>query len=158
MASAINPKENTAAQAGTLKVPAAGELVIVEIQPNQIIEVPFDMADAEVTLVGDDLRIEFPGNAVLILSDFAVRVAQGDSPLMLLADGSVVAGDVLLTALTAELPEVAGGAGGASGGAGESRDDMGDLMDGVGRLGAALAAAPAQLGRHQLRHLLARWV
>jgi Ca2+-binding RTX toxin-like protein len=55
---------------------------------------------------------------------------------MLFADGSVIAGDILLTALTAELPEVAAGAAGASGGAGEYRDDMGNLIDGVDRLGA----------------------
>jgi hypothetical protein len=94
------------------------------------------MAEANVTLAGDDLRIEFPGQAVLILSDFAAMAEQGTSPLMLFADGSVIAGDILLTALTAELPEVAAGAAGASGGAGEYRDDMGNLIDGVDRLGA----------------------
>jgi hypothetical protein len=126
---------NLATQTVILAVPAAGQTVTVQILPNQVIEVPFDLAEANVTLAGDDLRIEFPGQAVLILSDFAAMAEQGTSPLMLFADGSVVAGDILLTALTAELPEVAAGAGGASGGAGEYRDDMGNLIDGVDRLG-----------------------
>ncbi|NJC87947.1 MAG: hypothetical protein FIB02_05350, partial [Desulfuromonas sp.] len=135
MASETNTPNNTATQAVVLQVPAPGQTVVVNMQPNQVVEVPFDMTEANVTLVGDDLRIEFPGNAVLILTDFATMVDQGVSPLMMFADGSVVAGDVLLTALTAELPETAAGPGGASGGAGEYRDDMGNLIDTVDRLG-----------------------
>ena len=135
MASETNKPTNAANQAVVLRVPAAGQTVVVNVLPNQVIEVPFDMAETNITLTGGDLRIEFPGNAVLILNDFAAMVEQGASPLMMFADGSVVAGDVILTALTAELLETAAGPGGASGGAGEYRDDMGNLIDTVGRLG-----------------------
>ncbi|TLM64982.1 MAG: hypothetical protein FDZ69_11320, partial [Deltaproteobacteria bacterium] len=135
MANENSTPTKSATQAIVLRVPPPGQTVVVDIQPNQVIEVPFDMAEANVTLTGDDLRIEFPGNAVLILNDFAAMVDQGVSPLMMFADGSVVAGDVLLTALTAEVPETAAGPGGASGGAGEYRDDMGNLIDTVDRLG-----------------------
>ncbi len=114
MATETNKPTGAANQAIVLKVPPAGQTVVVNVLPNQVIEVPFDITEANVTLVGDDLRIEFPGNAVLILNDFAAMVEQGASPLMMFADGSVVAGDVLLTALTAELPETAAGPGAAA--------------------------------------------
>ena len=100
-----------------------------------VVDVPFDMAEANITLVGNDLRIEFPGDAVLILTNFAAMVDAGTSPLMMFADGSVVAGDVILTALSAEVPETAAGPGGGSGGAGEYLDDMGALIAGVTKLG-----------------------
>ena len=134
MATETNPA-SLASQTVILAVPAPGQTVTVQVLPNQVIEVPFDIAEANVTVAGDDLRIEFPGQAVLILTDFAAMAEQGTSPLMIFADGSVIAGDILLTALTAELPEIAAGAAGASGGAGEYRDDMGNLIDGIDRLG-----------------------
>ena len=134
MATETNPA-SLASQTVILAVPAPGQTVTVQVLPNQVIEVPFDIAEANVTVAGDDLRIEFPGQAVLILTDFAAMAEQGTSPLMIFADGSVIAGDILLTALTAELPEVAAGAAGASGGAGEYRDDMGNLIDTIDRLG-----------------------
>src|SRR5512137_2318223 len=105
MATETNKPTGPANQAIVLQVPPAGQTVVVEMQPNQVIEVPFDMAEANVTLVGNDLQLEFAGNAVLILHDFAAMIEQGASPLMMFADGSVMAGDVLLTALSAELPE-----------------------------------------------------
>ena len=103
----------------TLVKPTPGQTVVVDIQPNQVVEVPFDMAEANITLVGNDLRLEFPGNAVLILTNFAALVDSGLAPLMMFADGTVVAGDVILTALSAEVPETAAGPGGGSGGAGD---------------------------------------
>ena len=126
---------NTLPQTITLTKPAPGQTVVVDIQPNQVVEVPFDMAEANITLVGNDLRLEFPGNAVLILTDFAAMVEAGTSPLMMFADGTVVAGDVILTALSAEVPETAAGPGGGSGGAGEYEDDMGALIAGINKLG-----------------------
>lgn len=135
MATETTTSTKTATPSIILEIPAADQTVVVDIQPNQVIEVPFDMTEANVTLMGGDLRIEFPGNAVLILSDFATMVDQGVSPLMMFVDGSVVAGDVLLTALTTELPETAAGPAGGSGGAGEYEDDMGNLIGTVDRLG-----------------------
>ena len=127
---------STATSTVILQIPPAGQTIIVELQPNQIVEVPFDLAEANITLVGNDLRLEFPGDAVLILTDFATIVDAGTSPVLMFADGSVVAGDVILTALSAEVPETAAGAGaGGSGGAGEYEDDMGALLGGVTRLG-----------------------
>jgi hypothetical protein len=97
---------NLANQTTILAVPANGQTVTVKVLPNQVIEVPFDIAEANVTLTNGNLHIEFPEDAVIILSGFAAMVDLGVSPLMLFADGSVVASDILLTALTAELPEV----------------------------------------------------
>ncbi|GEM_PF-2933044 len=134
MASSTN-QSNPVPQAVTLEKPAPGQTVVVDIQPNQIVDVPFDMAEANITLVGKDLRLEFPGNAVLILTDFAAMVEAGTSPLMMFADGTVVAGDVILTALSAEVPETAAGPGGGSGGAGEYEDDMGAIIAGINKLG-----------------------
>jgi VCBS repeat-containing protein len=130
-----NNQPNTTPQALTLAVPAAGQTIVVDIRPNQVVDVPFDMADATITLVGADLRLEFAGGAVLILTNFATMVEEGVSPLMMFADGSVVAGDVILTALAAEAPETAAGGASGSGGAGEYEDDMGDLIAGINRLG-----------------------
>jgi hypothetical protein len=118
MATETNKPTGATNQAVALRIPPAGQTVVVNVLLNQVIEVPFDITETNVTLVGDDLHIEFPGNAALVLNDFAAMVEQGASPLMMFADGSVVAGDVLLTALTAEIPETAAGPGG-SGGAGE---------------------------------------
>jgi hypothetical protein len=114
MANETNPP-GLATQTVILAVPANGQTVKVQMLPNQVIEVPFDMTEANVTLVDDALHIEFSGGAVLILTDFAVMVDQGVSPLMLFADGSVVAGDILLTVLTADLPGTADGCGVGSG-------------------------------------------
>lgn len=136
MANETTTPASTAITSVVLQVPPAGQTISVALQPNQIVEVPFDMAEANITLVGNDLRLEFPGNAVLILANFAAMVDAGTSPLMMFADGTVMAGDVILTALSAEVPEPAAGAGaGGSGGAGEYEDDMGDLIAGVARLG-----------------------
>ncbi len=135
MATETTTPTSTATSSIALQIPPAGQTIIVELQPNQIVEVPFDMAEANITLVGNDLRFEFPGNAVLILTDFAALVDAGTSPLMIFADGSVVAGDVILTALSLEVPETAAGPGGGSGGAGEYEDDMGALLAGITRLG-----------------------
>jgi hypothetical protein len=115
MASETTIQSGTTTQAVVLSIPAPGQTVVVNMQPNQVIEVPFDMAEANVAMAGDDLNIEFAGNAVLILSDFVAMVDQGVSPLLIFADGGVVAGDIVLTALTAELPETAAGPGGANG-------------------------------------------
>ena len=119
----------------TLVIPPPGQTIVVDILPNQVIEVPFDINQANVTLVGSDLRLEFPGNAVLILSNFAAMVEAGSSALLMFADGTVMAGDVIFTALTAQLPETAAGPGGGSGGAGEYEDDMGSLLAGISKLG-----------------------
>ena len=105
----------TTAQVLVLAVPAPGQTVVVTMQPAQPIEVPFDMSEANVTLVDGDLLLEFPGEAVLLLKDFAAMVEQGTPPRLTFSDGSVVAGDVLLAALISEPVETAAGSATGSG-------------------------------------------
>ena len=40
---------NTVPQAVTLVKPAPGQTVVVDLQPNQVVDVPFDMAEANIT-------------------------------------------------------------------------------------------------------------
>ena len=129
-------------QSITLAVPPPGQTVRVQLEPQQVIEVPFSLDDVTVTVVGDDLRMDFPGGAVLVLGDFAAMIAEGVSPLLIFANGSVVAGDILLTALSVEIPVVAAGVSAASGGAGEYDDDMGSVIDGLDKLDTQDPDAP----------------
>ena len=117
-----------------LPTPAPGQTITVKVSPNQMIEVPFSMDDVTVTPIGNDLHIAFAGEAGLILKDFGTVIEQGASPLLIFADGSVVAGDILLTALNTEIIQTAAASAGSSGGAGEYYDDMGNLINGLDKL------------------------
>ncbi len=129
-------------QSIVLAAPPPGQTVRVQLEPQQVIEVPFSLDDVTVTVVGDDLQMDFPGGAVLVLGDFAAMIAEGVSPLLIFANGSVVAGDILLTALSVEIPVVAAGVSAASGGVGEYDDDMGSVIDGLDKLGTQDPDAP----------------
>ncbi|MDH3997372.1 MAG: Ig-like domain-containing protein, partial [Desulfuromonadales bacterium] len=135
----------------TLPAPTPGQTQSMPMDGAQIVEVPYDISEQTLVLDGDDLRIEWEDGAVLVLEDFAALAEQGEAPLLMLADGTMVPGDALLTALT-ETPEetAAGEAGADSGGSGEYRGDMGDILNGLNKLGvqdpdpfgAAAAQAP----------------
>ncbi|PLX71281.1 MAG: hypothetical protein C0614_14430, partial [Desulfuromonas sp.] len=120
-----------------VSIPDPGQTTSMEVQPGQVIQLGFDVNDQTLVLSGEDLRIEFANGAVLIFEDFATLADEGTAPAFMLTDGSVIPGDVLLTALTEEvdIETAAGEAGTGSGGSGEYRYDMGDLINGLGRTG-----------------------
>ncbi len=131
------PTDNsdTATENLTLPLPASGQTETVSMEAGQIVEVPFDITNQTIVLAGDDLRIEFENGAALVLEDFAALADQGEAPLLLLVDGSVVPGDILLTALTETPEETAAGEGPAGGGSSEYGDDLGDALTGIDKLG-----------------------
>ncbi|MBW2688837.1 MAG: hypothetical protein JRC99_02765 [Deltaproteobacteria bacterium] len=119
----------------TLPVPAPGQTESVSMEAEQIVQVPFDVTNQTIVLDGGDLRIEFENGATLVLEDFATLADQGQAPLLLMVDGSVLPGDVLLTALTETPEETAADAAGSGGGTNRYVDDMGDTLGGIDRLG-----------------------
>jgi len=84
----------------TLPAPIPGQTQSMSMDGLQIVEFPYDITGQTMVVAGDDLRIEWDNGAVLVLEDFAAMADQGTAPLLLMADGSIVPGDVLLTALT----------------------------------------------------------
>ncbi|MEJ2492270.1 MAG: tandem-95 repeat protein, partial [Desulfuromonadales bacterium] len=129
-----NPEESGVNR--TLPSPTPGQTDTVPMQANQIVEVPFDLTDQTITVTGNDLSIEFADGAVLILEDFAALSEAGQAPFLVMEDGSMVPGDILLAALTEPPEETAAGETGAqSGGSSAYVDDMGDTLTGIDKLG-----------------------
>jgi VCBS repeat-containing protein len=118
-----------------LTTPDAGQTQSVTLSANDVIRMDFDINNQTVELNGDNLRIEFENGAVIVLEDFAALAEQGSAPLLSMEDGSMIPGDILLTALTEEPDVVAAGEAPASGGSSQYGDDLGGILDGIGRLG-----------------------
>ena len=142
-----NVVEQNTAQTGTtepvttINVPApeAGQRLTYTITPGETVNLEFDIAQAEIVHNGQDLIIRFENGGSIMLENF-VDVSEGTTPpQMQLTDGTLLAGDVVITSLAVEDLEAAAGPGGTrGGGVGSFRTDIGALatgLDGIDEIG-----------------------
>ncbi|PLX77020.1 MAG: hypothetical protein C0614_09785, partial [Desulfuromonas sp.] len=92
-------------QGTMVTAPQAGRLARYTPQERQIYQLDFDLTEQTAVVTGSDLRIDLEDGAVLIFEDFATADSQGNSPLFVMEDGSIIPGDILLALLSGEPTE-----------------------------------------------------
>ncbi len=123
-------------QGTVVTTPQAGGISRHTPQEGQVYQLDFDLADKTAILTGSDLRVEMDDGAVLIFEEFATADSQGNVPLFVMEDGSVIPGDILLALLSGEpTEEVAAGEEPQGGGVGEWGDGSGEGLSGIDKLG-----------------------
>ena len=130
----------------------ANQQAVVKVEGVQQFVTTFNPDEADVSMRGDDVVIKFANGSETVLEDFAL---QSPMPQIILPDGSIVAGDIIVAQLGTvgedELMdlETAAGGGAASGGGSTYSDDLGSVIDmlgaegpiGFGEFGRELEAA-----------------
>ncbi len=128
--------ETTSANSVIVPVPEPGQRQTVTLEAGQIPQINFDPGtESTQDFVGADLVFTFDNGAVLVFEDFAADINDGEVSAIMLADGSIIPVDVLMTAWNLEVPETAAGAAPVSGGGSRYVDDMGDALTGIDKLG-----------------------
>ncbi len=118
-----------------LPVPTSDEQLSVQILPGAHLSLPFDLTATTLVPQGDDLILQLEGGGSMTLVDFARHSKGLHPPMVELQDGSLLPGQALLSALSAESIETASGEESPAGsGIGEYHDDPGDLIQGVTRM------------------------
>jgi VCBS repeat-containing protein len=77
-------------------VPRAGQQIIIELEPEDVLRFAFDPQTAASRIEGDNLVFLVAGGEV-VLVDFVGRLETGDLPELLSADGRPIAPDALLS-------------------------------------------------------------
>ena len=124
----------------TLGKPDAGEQIIVNVPQGAQIKVSFNPDDAQVSEQGDDLLLTFPDGSTILLVGFVSGSLTDNLPSIVLSDGTVIAGNIIVASLRGVAPEdlpqietAAGPGAGGGGGGGGSRysDDLGGNIPGL---------------------------
>ena len=96
------PTEAAAGDTVTIRPPRADETVVIQVRDGQTLSVTFDPAQAQLAQDGANLILIFPNGGRIVLRDFisatqgTVAAAPVKAPAILLPDGTVVAGDVVV--------------------------------------------------------------
>ena len=96
------PEQADAGDAITVRPPRANETVVIQIRNGHTLAVTFDPAQAQIAQDGENLILLFPNGGRIVLRDFisatqgTVEAAPAKAPAILLPDGTVVAGDVVV--------------------------------------------------------------
>ena len=124
----------------TLGKPDAGEQIIVNVPQGAQIKVSFNPDDAQISEQGDDLLLTFPDGSTILLVGFVSGSLTDNLPSIVLSDGTVIAGNIIVASLRGVAPEdlpqietAAGPGAGGGGGGGGSRysDDLGGNIPGL---------------------------
>ena len=117
-----------------LAKPTSGR-VAIDVDANSTYAISFDANDAQLTLESGDLVFNFNDGTQLILGDFA---EVSPMPTIMLSDGTILAGDVVVAQLQDPSTDVFNleTAAGESGGDGQFSydDDLGSVIDLLGNL------------------------
>lgn len=114
----------------------SGKQIVIPVAPGAELPLDFDITQAEVVLDGTNMVATMEDGTVYIFEGF-VEIALGDNPpAIVLEDGTVLPGDIVVQSIQ-EGGEIApaAGPGATSGGAGEFRTDTGNVADGIDALG-----------------------
>ncbi|MDT8444294.1 MAG: hypothetical protein RQ722_08380, partial [Desulfuromonadales bacterium] len=102
--------ETTSVNSVIVQVPEPGQRQTVTLEAGQIPQLNFDPGtESTQDFEGPDLVFTFDNGAVLIFEDFAADINDGEVSAIMLADGSIIPVDVLMTAWNLEVPETAAG-------------------------------------------------
>ncbi|WP_279388675.1 cadherin-like domain-containing protein [Pseudodesulfovibrio tunisiensis] len=122
----------------TISAPAANAVTTYRVGAESLVRFTFSTDEAVFSRNGNDLEITLENGGKVVFEDYLLLAEQGELPVIRMADGMEVAGDVLLMSLADDAePEMETAAGGGSGGsgAGAYSDDPGSLADGQNSLG-----------------------
>ncbi|MGE4296767.1 MAG: cadherin domain-containing protein, partial [Desulfovibrionaceae bacterium] len=114
----------------TLQTPGDGKAVVVDVKADAELQALFDFSKTTAEQKGDDLVLTFENGGTIVLQHFVALAATGQAPQISLANGTVLAGDVLLMSLGIDQPNdgqqaFATSAGpGSDGGGGTYDDDL----------------------------------
>ena len=158
---AIQLARTTADNGKTIHRPAAGERKVILVAPGDQLHLAYSEQDVDASVFseqGDDLLISFPGGGAILLQGFIAAALGDNPPSIVLADGTVLAGNVIVADLRdstlEELAEVGAGQLTISGGGSQYEDGTGDIVGGLFAQGTLLGEdqatrtpkAPTNLG------------
>ena len=135
-----------------VEAPAAGEIVVVPARPGDTFVVAFDPAAAKITLEDGDLVLSFADGGRIVFAGFAAAAEADQPPALILPDGTVLAGNVVvvvalaaaealdLATAAAAGPEILGGGFNVYG---ENLGDVIDLLTPLGVLPPTALQFPA---------------
>ncbi len=98
-----------------IQMPKAGKTITREVVPGQSILLCFDPSPATLKRVGDDILLIFD-SGLLVLQNFATAAESENPPNLVMSDGTMFAGDVILAQMPLGEQEYTTAAGGAGGG------------------------------------------